>query len=126
MAIVVRISLVVAGVVGLLFGIPMLFVPGPWADLWGWHQQERITAHLVGSLLTTLGISALLGLRRPEQCGLFASTIALSGLIGFGAMAYTLVALETASNMWYLAGVWLALGVWFAYLVLRYRGLRPI
>jgi len=58
-----RYTFLVHAVVAVLFGLPLLIIPGRWLQLLGWAPIDPIMARLVGAALLALGWGSFRGWR---------------------------------------------------------------
>ena len=100
---VLKFSLLVVAIIGLIVGLGYFFVPAMMLKLTGGNSVDFALLRLLGGIFIALGIGTLMVYSKPEKQGIFVFTTALSQLLAGLGMLYSWIRHEYVVATWFIA-----------------------
>ena len=98
-----KVVLIIYAVVCIIYGLGYLFVPNFLVELSGGEPVFHGWLQWSGGVLVALGIGAILAFRKPENQGIFVTTIALGCSLAGLALLWSWITIEEGANVWFTA-----------------------
>lgn len=98
-----KIVLIIYAVVCIIYGLGYLIVPDLLVDLSGGEAVFHGWLRWSGGVLIALGIGAILVFLKPENQGIFVTTIALGCSLAGLALLWAWITIEEGVNVWFTA-----------------------
>ncbi len=87
----------------MVYGILFLLVPGYLVELAGGAPVFHGWLRWPGAVLISLGVGTILVINKPQNQGIFVTTLALGCLLVGLAMVYTWIKFEEGAHLWFTA-----------------------
>lgn len=98
-----KIVLIIYAVVCIVYGLGYLFVPNFLVELSGGEPVFHGWLRWSGGVLVALSIGAVLVYLKPENQGIFVTTIAIGCSLAGLALLWTWIRIEEGANVWFTA-----------------------
>jgi hypothetical protein len=103
-----KLALLIYGIVTLIFGAPLLFVPGRFLDLFSWAPVDPLISRLLGAALLGMTWSALRAWRAAER---ERAILLVEGYVAFNILGAVGLARHLFGSAWYPFMVWFVFGL---------------
>jgi len=98
-----KIVLIIYAIVCLVYGLGYFFFPGTLVDMSGGEPVYHGWLRWSGGVLVALGIGAILVSLKPQNQGIFVTTMALGTLFAGIGLVWAWITIEEGANVWFTA-----------------------
>jgi len=98
-----KLVLIIFSVVCLVYGLGYLFVPDYLVEMSGGEPVFHGWLRWSGGILVSLGVGAILAFRKPENQGIFVTTMALGCTLAGLALLWSWINIQEGANVWFTA-----------------------
>lgn len=98
-----KVVLLIYAIVALVYGLCFLFVPDFLVNMSGGAPVFHGWLRWAGGICVAVGTGSLMVMTKPQNQGIFVTTIALATLLAGLALVYAWIYIEESANVWFTA-----------------------